>query len=422
MATQPRVEASQQLWDEMLARLINLSTVTVRHNAELQNRVAELEMELSVWKQAHSVALEVSEREAKAHNVQIAALNRQISNLDCFRGTTNPLILCVVNGDEKIFLKDLVSQGQIGGKTAAQQLTKAIAEYLSKEELHIFGRLSFWITIFVNKSEIFTKLLGHDFCTAEQLEDFFAGFSAASPRFIIVDTGFGDEAVSLKIKEYLQTFTRFPQTLRVFFAAYDLSRYIPLLEELEKEQALGKIIRLFTPGDRETEKSSFSLPRLPLDDVFITQQVLCMLQSGSPQAVPFNGGADHQSPVNMRPVDSTLPLHKQNPPPCNEFYLMTCSKGPGACKYSHDYKLTPEQLELLAINAKKAPCNWLKNGVPCPHGGKCCWGHVCPNGPKCFHLSKGKCWFKGEAMHPPLSDTAQGMSYDVHQLLGTERL
>lgn len=34
-------------------------------------------------------------------------------------------------------------------------------------------------------------------------------------------------------------------------------------------------------------------------------------------------------------------------------------------------------------------------GVPCPYGEKCCWGHVCPNGPKCFHLSKGKCWFKG---------------------------
>ena len=66
--------------------MADLSSATVRHNADLQNRVAELEMELSVWKQAHSVALEVSEREAKAHNVQVAALNRQISNLDCFRG------------------------------------------------------------------------------------------------------------------------------------------------------------------------------------------------------------------------------------------------------------------------------------------------------------------------------------------------
>jgi hypothetical protein len=44
-----------------------------------------LEVELSVWKQAHSVALEGAERESKAHNVQITTLNRQISNMDVFR-------------------------------------------------------------------------------------------------------------------------------------------------------------------------------------------------------------------------------------------------------------------------------------------------------------------------------------------------
>lgn len=62
---------------------------------------------------------------------------------------------------------------------------------------------------------------------------------------------------------------------------------------------------------------------------------------------------------------------------------MTCSKGvsdgphhaidpadlplrrqPG-CKYSHDWALTAEQLDVLARNAKKAPCNYLKNGA-CP--------------------------------------------------------
>ncbi|KAF8351272.1 hypothetical protein F5887DRAFT_1069004 [Amanita rubescens] len=416
MAAQPRVEASQQLWDETLSRLINLSSATVRHNADLQNRVAELEMELSVWKQAHSVALEVSEREAKAHNVQVAALNRQISNLDCFRGTQNPLILCIVNGDEKIFAKDLIIQGLHGGKTAAQQLTKAIAEYLSKEELHIFGRLSFWITIYINKLEILNKLVSYEFCTAEQLDAFFTGFSSASPRFLVVDTGYGSDGVTTKITEYLQTYTRFSQTLRIFFATYELTRYIPLFDELEQEQVLGKIIRLYTPGDRDADKPSISLPRLQLDDLFVTEQVPRTSHSDSPHVVGLNGSVDAQSPRN---IDPNLPLHKQNPPPCNEFYLMTCSKGPGTCKYSHDYILTPEQLEMLAINAKKAPCNWLKNGtcifckkkmegltitgVPCPHGEKCCWGHVCPNGPKCFHLSKGKCWFKGEAMHPPLA-------------------
>lgn len=69
---------------------LDLSSATVGRNADLESRVAELEMELLVWKQAHSVALEASEREVKAHNVQIAALNRQISNLDSFK-TVRPL-------------------------------------------------------------------------------------------------------------------------------------------------------------------------------------------------------------------------------------------------------------------------------------------------------------------------------------------
>jgi hypothetical protein len=64
---------------------IDLSSATVRRNADLESRVAELELELLVWKQAHSVALEASEREMKSHNVQIAALNRQISNMDGFK-------------------------------------------------------------------------------------------------------------------------------------------------------------------------------------------------------------------------------------------------------------------------------------------------------------------------------------------------
>jgi hypothetical protein len=116
----------------------------------------------------------------------------------------------------------------------------------------------------------------------------------------------------------------------------------------------------------------------------------------------------------------TVPLayfgHTEDPPPCNEHYLMSCSKGvstvtnershcqsliffssrmQASCKYSHDYMLTQEQLATLAGNAKKAPCNWLKNGLQCPYGDRCCWGHTCPSGAKCFHLSKGKCWFKG---------------------------
>ena len=33
-----------------------------------------------------------------------------------------------------------------------------------------------------------------------------------------------------------------------------------------------------------------------------------------------------------------------------------------SCKYSHDWYLSQEQLVTLAKNAKKAPCNFYKNG------------------------------------------------------------
>jgi hypothetical protein len=138
------------------------------------------------------VALEASEREVKAHNVQIAALNRQISNLDCFKTvrfyitsrdhTTkqqptqnqNPLILCIVNGDELVFNREFLNQGYQGGRTAAQQLTQAIAEHLSKEETQVYGRLSFWITIYLTKSELAEDLSANNICTQEQFQAFLA--------------------------------------------------------------------------------------------------------------------------------------------------------------------------------------------------------------------------------------------------------
>ncbi|KAF8974357.1 hypothetical protein BDZ97DRAFT_1773181 [Flammula alnicola] len=412
MATQPVGEANQQLWDETLTRLLNLSSATVRRNAELENRVAELELELLVWKQAHSVALEASEREVKAHNVQIAALNRQISNLDSFKTNQNALILCIINGDELVFNRGLLTQGHSGGRAAAQQLTQAIAEQLSNEEAHVYGRLSFWITIYFNKTEL-----------TEDLSRTTSGFTQASPRFSTVDVS------------SMNTYSC--DVLPFYCAGYDPVVYMPTLSALERDQMLGKIVILHpsqeSPNGNGDRPNVFSMPRLAVDGLFLSEKLprgvskkLAPLTTGSYSAVTSNGGLiSPQSPARPsgRPIDPSLvthsydlhlqlhtdlalglqPLHKQNPPPCNEFYLMTCSKGAGLCKYSHEYVLTPDQLVSLANNAKKAPCNWLKNGVQCPYGDQCCWGHVCPNGPKCFHLSKGKCWFKGEGMHPESS-------------------
>ncbi|OCH90721.1 hypothetical protein OBBRIDRAFT_583390 [Obba rivulosa] len=416
MATSAAGEVNKQLWDDALTRLLDLSTLTVKRNAELEARVAELELELSVWKQAHSTIMDAAERDKKAHNAQIATLHRQIASSGVLE-SQNPLILCVVDGDSNIFSPVLLSQGHQGGRQAAQDLTKGIAEYLSQEDVQVYGRLSFWVTIYLNKRGLLSVLLEENICTADQFDGFISGLSQASPRFGVVDVGMGKDGPDVKIKEYIQTCTRFPQTLRVFVAGGPDSIYASILLPLQEEELLGKLVVMQGGAEPSEELRQMALPLMLTQDLFMAQSDIRVSRRPGPMPMPgVNGGfttngglmspqSENQSTtptttrVIGRPVDPSKPLHKQSPPPCNEHYLMTCSKGVG-CKYSHDWLLTPEQLETLARNAKKAPCNYLKNGLECPYGDACCWGHVCPSGARCFHLSKGKCWFKGEGMHP----------------------
>ncbi|KAF9076000.1 hypothetical protein BDP27DRAFT_1415150 [Rhodocollybia butyracea] len=422
MTAQFEGTANQQLWDEALKTVLNLSNTTLKQNLELEARVAELELELSVWKQAHSVAMEAAERDAKAHNVHIVSLNKQISNKEGFRGNGNPLILCAINGQKMFFNQSLLVQGFIGGQTAAQHLMKIISEYLSPEGVQIFGRLSFWISIYFNKIELVNGTVAHNICSRDQLEGFLAGFSQTSSRFTAIDVGIGEDGADHKIREYVQTYARFPEVLKVLLGGCSESDplYSGTFNRLDSDGMLGKLVLLRSISE-EWPEQAYAIPVLNVDRLLMRQnylphpltQRLTPLSMASVETVPTNGGLiSPQSPVrNPLYVDPKFPLHKQAPPPCNEHYLMTCSKGffkAGACKYSHDYVLSPEQLANLAANAKKAPCNWLKNGLSCPYGEACCWGHVCPNGNRCFHLSKGRCWFKGEGMHIAQAQSPSG--------------
>ncbi|KAL0582002.1 hypothetical protein V5O48_000060 [Marasmius crinis-equi] len=406
----------QHVWGELINNLISVADGTVKRNAELEARVEELELQLALWKQAHGAALEASE----THKVQIATLNKQISGMDVFRAAVDPpLIHCVLNGDETFFANLLLVQGFQGGQRAAHLLTKAIAECLSREETHLFTGLTFWVTLFVNKAQLGNTLVGQNVCTKDQFDSFLAGFSQASSRFLVVDVCGSEGGADAKIKEYLATYAHLPQTLKMFIGGCYTRNYAAVLGALDGEGLLGKTVLLHSGFiEPVNELQRYKMPLLEIDGLFVDSPQgslgpltrLSPLQVAQYNGIPTNGGlASPQSPVRAtkRFVDPSLPLHKQSPPPCNEHYLMTCSKGAGTCKYSHDYVLSPEQLSALASNAKKAPCNWLKNGLPCPYGEKCCWGHVCPNGPNCFHLSKGKCWFKSDGMHRPPGSPAR---------------
>lgn len=110
------------------------------------------------------------------------------------------MILCVVDGDGNIFTESLLSLGQEGGRIAAQLLTKGIAEYLINENVQPRGRFSFWVTLYFNRRGLQETLASHGICTAHEFESFLLGFSQASPRFMLVDVGYGKDAADVKIK------------------------------------------------------------------------------------------------------------------------------------------------------------------------------------------------------------------------------
>lgn len=98
-----------------------------------------------------------------------------------------------------MFTESLLRQGHEGGRRAAQQITKVVAEYLTSENIHILGHLSFWISIYYNRLNLISTLERHKLCTPEQFEAFVMGFSQTSPRFLLVDVGYGKDATFSKI-------------------------------------------------------------------------------------------------------------------------------------------------------------------------------------------------------------------------------
>ncbi|GAA5826414.1 hypothetical protein JCM5353_008864 [Sporobolomyces roseus] len=95
---------------------------------------------------------------------------------------------------------------------------------------------------------------------------------------------------------------------------------------------------------------------------------------------------------NKPQIDPTKSMSKQNPPPCNAYYLLGECEVP-RCRFCHNYDLTENQINEMRRGAKFHLCNAIQNGVDCPDGAKCIYGHHCPRGPTC---SRQHCAFNDD--------------------------
>ena len=138
-------------------------------------------------------------------------------------------------------MDELLKRGLDGGREAAQMLNESIMGHIDRED-RSGRRVQVWTYVFFNLKGLQQTLVGCDVCTLQEFEAFMMGFNQANPRFTINDVYSGKEAADAKIKgdisaqlhsdlaiyffsfsAYLQTWTRFPQTLRVYFGGASAS-------------------------------------------------------------------------------------------------------------------------------------------------------------------------------------------------------
>ncbi|CAL1695900.1 unnamed protein product [Somion occarium] len=405
----------------LLDQQIVLFRKTSSRNAELESRVEELERELGVWKQA----LKTADNDAKALKKKVSQLERNIGSLK----DDNPLVVCLIDGDGNIFSSELVKLGQNGGHQAALLLNKGLTDHMNSldSDEGFSSRGQIWLTVYCNKSGLLETLTSNNICTAEEFESFVTGFNQASPLFSLVDVGTGKERADEKIKECLRVFTRFPQTTKVFFGGAHDNGYISILNQLQNEGLLNKVVLLRGYRELAYELKNLDLPTLDIVGLFMTRK-LQTVQTKKPSPPPTQVKLQDFDKFRVKPtiplpsrpspssnakvaqrIEKNLPLHKHRPPPCNFYYLADCKHGL-KCRYGHNYILLPEHIDELRTNSRKWPCPYANRDNPCPFGESCCMGHACPKGQRCTFLKQGKCKFTGTSMHDGEVSRSRGPS------------
>jgi hypothetical protein len=387
--------SNQEQWQELLSKVQDLARATSDENAQLVNKVKELEFEVTLWKQALSTTKNVPDRENKPMGQKQVAL-------------------CVIDGTRSVFSTNYIAEGEGGGRKAGQEIVRGIADYLADASSLQDSTVKVSIAIYIMKARLRSDLVASNICAPEQFDKFFVGLDE-TPYLNIVEVS-SKRGADKKIEEHLQLYAGLPQTVRVFFCGGNGSEYLSITPTLDACNAKDKLVILRSYNS--PSNGTFSrIPSLMLVGLFMRNIPVAPATpffDPSPFPVAEADELDGRTPSpraytlpqRQTVIDPTLPLYKQNPPPCNEYYLMqSCSKE-GRCRYSHEYDLTADQLSTLATSAQQSPCWFLNNNRECPHGINCCWGHVCPFGVKCHYSLKDKCRFKGEGMHRPRGDLA----------------
>jgi len=140
------------------------------------------------------------------------------------------LALCMIDGTRSVFSTSYITEGEAGGKRAAQEIIRGIMDNLADTSSLQDPTVKVSISIYITKTRLRNDLAS--ICPREQFDKFFVGLNEA-PYLNIVEVNSKRDAdkkiqgghlqVNLNSSniphpEHLQLFADLPQTVRVFFS------------------------------------------------------------------------------------------------------------------------------------------------------------------------------------------------------------
>ncbi|KAG8736343.1 hypothetical protein FRC12_017669 [Ceratobasidium sp. 428] len=238
--------------------------------------IADAEREVTVWKNAHRNC----DDEIAALKKEIATLKQNIPEPD----GSNPLLLCLIDGDGCIFSERLLMLGTEGGREAAFQLRQhIIAHHGSSQDLLVH--------VFFNREGLGKTLQTYLKIQPATFSAFITGFNTASPLMSMLDVGAGKEAADAKIREQMRIFVRFPHVKKVYFGGGHDNGYTNTIATIHNEGYLEKIVLLQSYTQLAAEIKALGLPCLENNGVFLAQKISfksapSILNSGAPSPAP----------------------------------------------------------------------------------------------------------------------------------------
>lgn len=438
----PKTNAHDEIvlrWREASKEQDQILSDVLARNLELEARVKELEYvnwRLRDQLKDYKTELKVQEEKKLALRTQFETIK---SENDSFKNE-NSLAVCLLDGDGCIFEQDYLRDGQEGGIRAAAELSSQVMRYMRQSQMPPGTKV---ITmVFLAKSGLESVLHRNGICTPDEFTNFLNGFVGAHQLFSIVDVGMGKEAADHKLREYLDMFTRMPQTFKVFFGGAHDNGYHGSLASLQTLGYKEKLVLLQSYTQTAREIGTLRLPTLEIPGLFMankldTRPVLKRAHAHSEPVLPYGINQPLQSSSSSQrkrsnsqskaakkkakaqaAMTSAGPIMGADPSvpqvhnaeilveeeldeyqlPCMYQHLSDLGCQSMQCPFDHDNEPTPKQYEDLKDMASATPCRFINANIPCTLK-VCHFGHECPRGPRCTLYGQNLCKFVGNSMH-----------------------